>query len=272
MIKACAIIQLCLAFSCIIWVWAQPFTGDYFTTRSALLLFQTATGQGNSFISPEKLKRHAVRFAKLEPKRRQQLLEAYTELERRAQRPALTKLGESFKALLIDLPPFTQAWLLFSITIAILLLRGVEGAVAASWLLPVITLCCVFDNPRFSAIASVDEVQLPSEEVFLKQYLEEPLGSSLAEQKAGWTRAWQRYLIEVWADETPSSDPEEWAMQVESGEYALTVARIEKGGGGVIAISPSKQITWPLLWLYLFWNTLFAMLVNRSQHSRAYVQ
>ena len=273
--RVLAIIQLCFAFTLILWVLAKPFTSDYFTTRSELLLFQTAMGKGNAFIPIDKLQRHADRFAKVDANHQQRIIEAYQRLERKIQTPFFTKLEQSCRGLLLDLPPFTQAWLLFSVVIAIMLLRASEGASHAAWLLPVITLCCAVDNIHRPVLPpSIDEVLLPSEQLLLMGRESEPWG----EHRAALTQGWQRYLIEVWAGQIPSIDPEIFNLQVEAGEHALTMARIEKRlDAPPPAIDPSvEQTPWPFILLYLIWNSGFAVLVNnpreryalQSSHSR----
>lgn len=252
--RVLAIVQLCLAFSLMLWVLAEPFTGEYFATRSSLLLFQTATGKGDKFVAADKLQRHAERFAQLSPERQETLLKGYRDLEKQTQRSFASKAQDSAKALLLDLPPFAQAWLVFSVAIAILLLLSVEGAAKAAWLLPIITLCYVVDD-RMHYVApppSADERILPNEE-----YLTQHYGSNLLQ-------SWQRYLVVEWAGEEPREDAQTFALQVEAGEHALTVARIEAWlNQPHTKKEPSNsQIPFPLLALYLLWNFTFALLIQ----------
>lgn len=213
-----AILQLCLAFSMILWVFAAPFTTEHFNTHSSLLLYQTATGKGHRFVPAEKLARHAERFAQLEAARQQSIMAAYERLEKRAQRPFSSKLADSFAALLLDLPVFIQAWIFLSVVISIMLLLGIEGAINAIWLLPVIILCYAVDNQVHGVIPppSPDALRLPSEHYLMSRYK----GPSLKD-------AWELYLITEWASKVPESDPEAFRLQIEAGEHALTVARVE---------------------------------------------
>lgn len=257
--RICAIIQLCLAFSLILWVVAEPFTGEYFTTRSSLLLFQTATGKGDRFVPADKLARHAKRFDMLDASQQRRVLEGYRNLEDYASRPFLSKLVDSGKALFLDLSPFTQAWIFFSIAIALLLLLHISGAAAAAWLLPVITLCYVIDNQMDGASppALAEESLLPSEHELIAQY---PANSLVA--------SWQQYLIRNWAQEAPSDDPQLFLEQVESGEHALTVARVERWMERNPSlrdrpVRPTRK-PWPLLAMFMAWNLSFAVCVNRE--------
>lgn len=266
MTRVFAILQLCLAFSLILWVLAEPFTGDYFATRSSLLLFQTATGQGNGFLPADKLERHAKRFTELPSNQQRSILAAYARLEQHAQKSFSSKIAQAFKELLIDLPPFTQAWLLFSIAIAILILRRNENVTSAVWLLPIIALCYSIDNFKYGIEArpSVDEALLPTEAHLVSHYLGLPLDGSLSQQREALTTAWQRYLIKEWAHEKPSADPERFKQQVEDGEHALTVARIERRLTVSTESSVAERNPWPLLLLYVLWNCCFAIVVSRS--------
>lgn len=262
--RICAIIQLCLAFSLILWVMAEPFTGEYFTTRSSLLLFQTATGKGDRFVPADKLARHAKRFDTLDVNQQRRVLDGYRKLEGYASRPFFAKFVDSWKALLLDLSPFTQAWIFFSIVIALLLLLRISGAAAAVWLLPAITLCYVVDNQMDGVTppALTDEALLPSEQELVTQF---PADSLVA--------SWQQYLIRSWAREVPSTDPQRYLEQVESGEHALTVARVERWMEqnpvlGAKPVRPTRK-PWPLLALFIVWNFTFAACVNRNQGSEA---
>lgn len=257
--RICAIIQLCLAFSLILWVVAEPFTGEHFTTRSSLLLFQTATGKGDRFVPADKLARHAKRFDMLDASQQRRILEGYRNLEEYASRPFLSKLVDSGKALFLHLSPFTQAWIFFSIVIALLLLLHISGAAAAAWLLPVITLFYVIDNQMHGVTPPTlaDEALLPSEHELIAQYPAESLVAS-----------WQQYLIRSWAREAPSDDPQLFLEQVELGEHALTVARVERWmeqnhGLRDRPVRPTRK-PWPLLAMFIAWNLTFAIGVNRE--------
>jgi hypothetical protein len=252
-IRLFAILQLCFAFSLILWVLAQPFTVEHFNTHSSLLLYQTATGKGDRFVSADKLARHAQRFAQLEPVRQERILNAYADLEKRAQRPFLSSVGDALSALLWDLPAFALAWILFSVVISVLLLLDVEGATQAVWLLPLITFCYAIDNQMNGRMPqeSPDAHVLPTEDYLTSRY-----GQDLKQ-------AWELYLMREWAKSTPP--------QIEDGEHALTVARVEQRLAHPEAPQRQGATKKPLLLLSLFcvWNLLVAIKIRMPRYGKA---
>lgn len=266
-----AILQLCLVFSLILWVLAQPFTVEYFNTHSSLLMYQTATGRGDRFVAADKLARHAERFSRLDPARQQNILTAYDRLEKKAQRPFVTKLGDAFAGLLLDLPAFTQAWIFFSIAICLLLLLGFEGAANAAWLLPVITLCYAIDNQSngVKPITSRDVLLLPSEAYLFARYGDKKSPRQTLKD------SWELYLIYEWAKEAPALEPKDFQLQVEAGEHALTVARVEDRLAHSKTSPPSKvkQATKKpmlLVWLFCGWNLMVASRAQKAKRGRGW--
>ena len=65
---------------------------------------------------------------------RQPLDRGYRKLQDYARRPVLQKIQDGIGLLMRDIPPFEQAWIFFSITIAILILLKVDGAKSAAWI------------------------------------------------------------------------------------------------------------------------------------------
>lgn len=260
--RLCAIIQLCLAFSLILWVLAEPFTGEHFRTHTSLLMVQTAVGKGNRFIDADKLARHHERFLQLSKDRQEKLLREYRRLEQHTQRSLMERLRQSLAGLLFHLPAFTQAWIIFSIAICVLLLLGFDGAANAAWLLPLITLCYSIDNHMHGIIPpkSIDELLLPTEEQLLRDYGHKD-GSNQALKQA-----WERYLVSKWARTTPAADPDLFQRQVEAGEHALTVARVEQRlthpQEGIMPLGATQKPLF-LLCLFCLWNLLLTLLVQR---------
>ncbi|WP_068468492.1 hypothetical protein [Candidatus Protochlamydia phocaeensis] len=267
-----AIIQLCLAFSLILWYATQPFMGEYFSLRSRMLLYEYV--MGNSEIvkkqlhQEDKLQRQAQRFARLPQAERQKVLEDYQALHLYATRPALKKIEDGLRALFLEVPPFELAWLCFSVVIAVLLLLKVEGAKQAAWLLPLITLTFALDNRLngHPSYQSPDYALFPTESFLIEHYLKEPLGHTPSEQKEQLQKGWEQYLVEQWSPPL-LKEGISGKQQLEEAEYAFTLARLDRLHGQAPSnwlVTFREQLSSFRLALYLAWNLFFAWMMNRS--------
>ena len=136
--RVMAILQLCVAFTLIAWHAGEPFLGDLFNIKSKLVVYQFVLGIKNEA--------NAERFARLPAIQRQQIERNYNTLQKQYNLPFWDKLKRSFEIIFFGIPSFELAWILLSIIIPILLLKKVEGAVQAVWLLPLATLFFTIDN------------------------------------------------------------------------------------------------------------------------------
>jgi hypothetical protein len=263
--RLCAIIQLCICFTLILWYLSQPFMGELFTYKSKALIFKTIMGQADT--PSAKNLRDADRFSQLPIEQQQRIRWSYEELNRQAQKTFGQKISRSLRILMLEIPPITQAWIFFALLISILLLKKVEGARDAAWLLPLIALVYCIDNSWYGKPSSItEEARLfPSEEYLVKNYLQKPLGSRISEQKEQLEHGWHLYLVSEWARETPSPSQELFLNQIEQGEFNFNVARAEK-----IAVESTQTTLFYrkeasfILGFYLFWNLLFALIIQRS--------
>ncbi len=267
--KVAAILQLCLVFSVILWVMVGPFMGSYFTTKSSQLLYKAVIGapapEGNI-----KEARASELFAALPEKQRERIALGYQQVQQQTEKTFLGKSADAIRTLFLGLPSFTQAWLFFSFVISLMLLLRIEGAATAAWVLPLVALAYGYDN-RFNGVSSgtaPDAVFFPSEQYLESTYLSEPLQGSFAEQNAQLTDAWRRFLIAEWLHETPNSDVTAFADQVERGEHAFHLARIEKrleASDSMLNNSSFTKKPIPLLVVYVLANLGFAIVVNRRR-------
>lgn len=253
-----AIIQLCLAFSLILWYVSQPFMGEYFSLKSRMLLYEYAMGTSeiNSSANGE-------RFSLLSPAQQQSILTDYKALQKQASRPFLTKLTDGFSILLIKVPPFELAWMFFSVVIAILLLLKVEGAQPVTWLIPLIALAFGLDNQFSGTAKSIDPdaTLFPSEQTIVEQYLKEPLSSSWSKQQEQLAHGWNQYLIDQWSPE----------KQLEEGKFNFTLARLQKLNGQQQKewLFPFNEKRHPFILLsYLLWSVFFAWTMTRPSNRR----
>lgn len=258
-----AIIQLCLAFSLIIWYMTQPFMGEYFTLRSHMLLYEYVMGTSDALKTQASQEAQRERFEKLPENERLLVLRDYQSLQNYASRPLIRKLEDGMRVLLLKIPAFEQAWIFFAIIIAILLLLKVEGAQQAAWLLPLLALAYAGDNYLTGTLyqTSPDQFLFPSEQIIIQEYLTEPFSSHPLEQKKQLERGWQHYLIKNWSTKQENS-----VQVLEEAEFNFTMARLQMlHKESLVTLLPSfhKRVNPFLLLLYLAWNTLFAFVVNR---------
>lgn len=261
-----AICQLCIAFSLMAWYLFQPFMGEYFTIRSRMLLYEYVMGTSDILKKggqEEKLKRLSDRFNELPEAQKIFVLNDYHLLQDYAQRPAHQKVMDGVRSFILDIPPFEQAWIFFSITIAILILLKTEGARSAAWLLPLIVLAYALDNQWTGTTASPPDLQLfPTEKKLIQEYIQEPLSQSLFSQQKQLQKGWQMYLIDRWSSNQEANEEQ----KIEEGEYQFTLARLQ-----LLHNQPYSQWlntfhekqSYLLLFLFFTWNTLFAYIVSR---------
>jgi hypothetical protein len=263
--RVCAILQLCVAFSALLWNLSQPFAGELFRQKSRVLLYEEIIGHSSSTIFSqerfERLERNKIWFEKLPEKRKINLLQGYQNTKKEIQQPFIDKAALALKLLLFDLPVFEQAWILFSILLAILLLKRVEGAHLAIWLLPLIAICYCIDNRLSGRTSSNEESSLfPSEKKIVQEYVKTTLSRNIFEQEKQLKEGWNLYLVREWLKQSPSKDPSAFKMQIEEAEFAFTIARIEKR---LLDEQQEKRFFFPkkhsfILACYLFWNLFFA--------------
>lgn len=267
--RLCAIIQLCLAFMIILWNASQPFMGEIFTYKSQMLIYQDVMGiskLSDSVDTITRRERNQQRFEALSPAEKTQLTQYYRELLKLSQRTFIEKFGRSLHILAFEIPFYEQLWLILSLILPILLLKRIEGAEQAIWLLPLLSCVYAFDNHRYGRYAppSAEAQLFPSEYVLMNEYLKQPLSSDLLEQKEQLLAAWRLYLIQEWT--SPLKGNLSIDQSSEEGEFAFNIARIK-------SLPPPKNILAGktqtnkeskfILALYLFWNLFFAATVFR---------
>jgi hypothetical protein len=242
--------------------------GEYFTLRTRMLLYEYLMGTSDILKvrtgQQEKLARQAQRFKHLALKDQYLLTEDYQRLQSYAKRSTLKKIEDGFLFLFRDIPPFEQAWIYFSIVIAIFILLKKEGAKQAAWLLPFIVLAYAIDNQLTGKFysPSPDYSLFPTEEMIVQNYLAEPLATAPLQQKEQLEMGWKQYLIEKWSSGIKENENE----QYEDGEFNFTFARLTLLHG-----QPRSEwlhtfhtkLGLVTLFMYFLWNGLFAWSVSR---------
>lgn len=271
--RLCAIIQLCLAFSILLWNAALPFTGELFTIKSKLVLYQDVMGTtAKDQLSIEKrlrLARNQERFEQLPPKQAKTIIRGLESTQKQLQRSFFNKIKQAIHILFFEIPFYEQVWLLLSFILPILLLKRTEGVVQVIWVLPLLAALYAVDNRMHGQppLRAPDTHLFPTEHILIKDHLKEPLSENIFEQQIQLQKAWKLYLIKEWNKSLPSPELEIADQQAENGEFAFNLARLNLIAKEEIRTKPTIGIQepLPLLALYFFWNVFFACVVWRNR-------
>lgn len=264
-VRVCAIFQLCLTCSWLLVLVFAPFTGEYWTMRASLLLFETVTGVGEGrFIPHDKLLRHQERFRQLPATLQASVLEGYRRLEQDAEVPASVWCKRAIHLLTHQEAPFLQVWLIAGIVLPVLLLLRKEGSVGALWLLPCISVCYVLSHFFYSTPypPSADAKLFPTEEA-LRAYEDPSLLP--ASDYARMQDAWNRYLLTHWSPSAPLANTP--STPLEEAEYQFTLARVLakiEAPAKSQTMSSFPQRSPLFLGLFFFWHLCFALIVERT--------
>lgn len=264
--RVCAIIQLCIAFTVLIWNLSEPFAGELFTYKSEQLLYQDVMGiHSSTIVEPTKhdrLNRNGERFTELTLAEKLKITAGYEQIQKKMQRTFLEKFTRALQILFFEMPLFEQAWLLFSFIIPILLLKRVEGATIIVWILPLLAILYAIDNRLYAPLPSNPQADLfPSEKILIENYLKETLNENIFIQQHQLTRAWNLYLIEEWAPKSLNlnENPANFALQSENGEFAFNVHRLMNSHLPTSKSNTQEPLL--ILALYIFWNSYLAFII-----------
>lgn len=255
--------------------------GELFSYKSRAMLVQNVIGDNSLLkkLDPTKaediaprLERNAARFADLPEAQKEDILQSYNNLQTFISRTFMDKFKRSLSIMFIEVSPYELGWIFFSVVISILLLKRVEGAIQATWILPLLVLIFCFDNQMKGkeVLKSDEEALFPSEELIKKRYVSE-ISHNLTEYQV-LMKGWNRYLIEEWAHEKPSNEKEVFELQAEKGEFYFNVARLQLKQQELLnpyrSLHEKKSLL--LLFFYLLWNVFFAFFQSRRLHNFFY--
>lgn len=235
--RICAILHLCLAFSALLWFMSTPYLGEMFENKSDKLLFSQVM--------------ESSRYGDLPLETRSRINKGHEELMERGQVTFIEKLMKSFDFRRMNV--YEAGWVLLSIVLPILLLKKVEGATQAVWLLPLITLAYMVNVANYEKDSIGLEARLfPTEQKIRQEYLDEPFSDDMMEQRRQLIKGWKSYLATEWSREGDA----------EAGEFAFNVARVEKRiedrrrSRGKVEVASMLSLV-----VYLGWNFVFALTV-----------
>jgi hypothetical protein len=260
--RIAAIIHLCLAFSLFLWIASQPFMGDLFAVKSELVLYEAVVEKQDL-------------MEKLSTDDNLLVSKQYEILKDKLQIPFSAKSMMMLRLLIVQTPPWEQAWLFFSFIIPLLLLLRIEGAVQVCWLLPVITLgFCLNNQINMLQLQNRSEYGLfPTEEYIVQRYLGGSLEGNILGQQNELNKGWENYLITEWAHESPADVMQVRDNQVVKGEFAFNIARIKaRQNEKILAVDqvPQRQ-SLLVLFIYLMWNFFFAFMAQKANKKSAFI-
>lgn len=270
--RVCAIIQLCLAFSVLLWNASEPFIGEIFYTKSGLLLYYDVMGipAHDHAIHDVRLARNSQRFDALPKQTKEHITQNLQALQTKLKRSFWDKLKSTVTLFTDKISPFELAWIFFSIVIAIMLLKKVEGAAQAVWLLPFLVACYAIETRLSTKEKLFDETNFfPTEKMLVENYIQKPLSEDIFEQQKELMEGWKRYLIDKWAGQTPSEAKKVFDRQAEEGEFHFNLARLKWRANQnhlIGALPPPSPALWQLV-LYFFWNVYFAYTTWKYTHN-----
>jgi hypothetical protein len=186
----------------------------------------------------------------------QLLSQLYSSVEMEPREAKSISWGERFHTTVLllvkGIPPYAQAWSLFSLATCLLFLFNISGAKQVVWLLPIITALYAWDNSRNGEEVSAppDSHLFPTENE-LYSILEEPPSTSISAQYLQLKRAWVLFIESRW-----------------NGERNFTLARIQayENGDRIAPVTYLRRKE-PIIFLimYVVWNAIFASLVCRKE-------
>lgn len=268
------IVQLSLVFWTLISASVQPFMADYWAQKTTDNLYRLVMGdqellkhvQGNLPEWRDRLGRNRARFQALPPAQRVDLEADFAKRQGRKGKTFSDASRIVGQSLGWGISPYVQAWMLFSFITCLFLLLRIEGAQQATWLLLLLTLFYAFHNQQHGSEGqkAPDLHLIPSEEAIVDQALQ----GSASEQRQQLQQAWEAHLIRHWAGEEPKEeDTAAYALQVEKGEFAFLLARLQSWRNykspGLKTLLRERHSLFALL-IMLLWHSFFAYFVNRK--------
>lgn len=253
------ILQLCIGFSTLLWFIFQPFMGEFYSIRSRMLVYEYGMGTSDVFKKEEpeisKKEEFHLWFEELPALKKETIRKDYEQLQFLLQRSFFEKLKEGVFRFFLEMSIFKIFWIVFSIILPILLLLKVEGAVAAVWILPLLTSCFIVDNLFYASQEkeAPDAVLFPSEKVIVSDYLKEPLHGSLLSQKQQLEEGWAMYLMDRWGSKENKNR--------EKAEFLFTINRLQlfhSQHPKEIVGHLNQKVSLFQIFLFLVWNFYFA--------------
>lgn len=241
--RVMAILQLCLAFTCVLWYLGYPFMGEHFEKKSKMIVY-------------ERVMNDELNFPMLKLQDQNTIARDYAKLT--SQDSFIKRMKEGIAIFLLRIPKLELAWIVLAMVIPLLLLKKVEGATAAMWLLPIAALTYSIDNLGNRELSQ--ERLYPSEKLIISNYVKEPFSSEILKQREQLLQGWKVYLVKEWAKEEPLANEDRFNTQVAKGEFAFYAHQLLKPEKSIDSFNTKHS---PLvLLIYVLWNVLFCAIVS----------
>lgn len=236
-IRIFCIIQLCIAFSVLLWILCSPFTESLYESKKTLSTIRWLVDDQSEY------------FDQTAPEVKNQIFKLEAAASRSMQESFLNKSKQSIENLFLGIPISKLLWLLLALLLPILVLKQVDGARELFWLFPVLAVFYALQN--FPATAP--EPIYPSESYLENRYLESPITGSIEQQKNLLEQAWKKFIVTEWSKESVSASDEEKFV---NGLYHFILNKTLQESSG-----PSKPGPWTLA-CYFIWNLTAALVVG----------
>lgn len=175
----------------------RPFLGEYFSTRSRLLLYEYVLAIPSSQFTVEQIALREQASQELSAEVRSQLKADYLDLLHYGERPILQKLGEGIWFICTNVPFIESFWIASSLFLGIALLKGRSFAAPAAWFLPCLVLTEMWLFPPH--VDRRTDPFFPTESWLLSHYAQHSPSSSFAGQYQVIQDAWEEFLLQEWS-------------------------------------------------------------------------
>lgn len=230
------IIQLCFAFTTLLWILGTPFTDELYKNKKALTsitwLTDLESNQYQNLTSPQKAKLEQIHNSALKA----------------MQTTFLQKSAKSVESLFRQTPISKLTWLTLAFLLPLLVMKQVDGGRELFWLFPLLSLLYIWQVAPMKQPESL----IPEESYLEQRYLSAPISGTVTEQREQLEEAWKNYVIAEWSQRGESKD-EKFANGMYHFVFESTVREWEA--------PPAKPGIFTVAG-YLVWNLIAATVLS----------
>jgi len=203
------IIQLCIAFGLITWRLIAPLGLEHVQKKSEKNLVSSAV--------------QSPLFTEIPEGTQQSILTFYKKLDNTPSLSFIGKVKQSLSSLFTETNFFLQIWCYITLIAGFLILFRIQGGISIQFLSFFLSLFFLFSG----GASRPEDPLFPSENEVITQYLGHPLSRGWQTQRKELSYAWNRYLITLWAKETPSKNQKVFNIQIEKGLFFFNLERVK---------------------------------------------
>jgi hypothetical protein len=238
--RIACILQLCVAFSVLLWILGAPFTEALYENKKTLTELEWITIE------------HSEMFKNLPQERQEQIIAIQQRAQQGLQETFRQKIVKSVEGLFLGIPVSKIIWLILALILPIMVMKQVEGSREVFWLLPILAIVYTWQMLPLQIPTSI----YPTESYLESKYMSAPLSGSIDMQKNNLELAWKAYIVAEWSKAPAyATNAEKFA----DGLYHFIVQKtlVEHGQ------PEPKPGPWTLM-SYIAWNFLAAWAVSRK--------